>query len=115
MSSTNKFFIKKSINPKEGNISGITAVNICDRHLITGDEKGNVVTYEFGQNDILNKIKETNLKSRIEKILVYPNRKLAFILVGGEVYCVKIPLMQNVQSILKTKDTVNIFFFISPK
>ena len=110
MSSTNKFFIKKSINPKEGNISGITAVNICDRHLITGDEKGNVVTYEFGQNDILNKIKETNLKSRIEKILVYPNRKLAFILVGGEVYCVKIPLMQNVQSILKTKDTVNIFF-----
>ena len=61
MSSTNKFFIKKSINPKEGNISGITAVNICDRHLITGDEKGNVVTYEFGQNDILNKIKETIL------------------------------------------------------
>ena len=40
MSSQSKFYTKKNIDPKES-ISSITAVNISDKHLITGDEQGN--------------------------------------------------------------------------
>ena len=109
MSTQNKFFIKKNIDPREGNVTGITAVNICDKILITGDEKGNLVTYEFGQNDKLNKIKETSFKSKIEKILVLQNIKISFVLVGGEIYFVKLPQMQIVQSLFKSKDLVNAF------
>ena len=109
MSTQNKFFIKKNIDPKEGNITGITAVNICDKHLITGDEKGNLIIYEFGQNDKLNKIKETSFKSKIDKILVIPSNKISYVLVGGEIYFVKLPQMQVIQSLFKSKDIVNAF------
>ncbi len=109
MSTKNKFFIKKNIDPKEGNITGITAVNICDKHLITGDEKGNLIIYEFGQNDKLNKIKETSFKSKIDKILVIPSNKISYVLVGGEIYFVKLPQMQLIQNLFKSKDIVNAF------
>ena len=109
MSTQNKFFIKKNIDPKEGNITGITAVNICDKHLITGDEKGNLIIYEFGQNDKLNKIKETSFKSKIDKILVIPSNKISYVLVGGEIYFVKLPQMQLIQNLFKSKDIVNAF------
>ena len=42
LANKNKFFSKKTIDPKDANITGITAVNILDQHLITGDEKGNI-------------------------------------------------------------------------
>ena len=109
MSTQNKFFIKKNIDPKEGNITGITAVNICEKHLITGDEKGNLIIYEFGQNDKLNKIKETSFKSKIDKILVIPSNKISYVLVGGEIYFVKLPQMQLIQNLFKSKDIVNAF------
>ena len=109
MSAQNKFFIKKNIDPKEGNITGITAVNICDKILITGDEKGNLCTYEFGQNDKLNKVKETSFKSKIEKILVHSSLKAALVLVSGEIYFIKLPLMQTIQTLFKSKDIINAF------
>ena len=109
MSSQNKFFIKKKIDPNEGGVAGITAVNICDKYLITGDEKGNLCTYEFGSNDKLNKIKDTSFKSKIEKILVHPSLKAAFVLVGGEIYYIKLPSMQAIQTLFKSKDIINAF------
>ena len=111
MSNQNKFFNKKNIDPKNSNITSITAVNICDKHLITGDDKGNLITYEFSQNDTLNKINELNppFKSKVEKIIVHATRKIAFVLSGGEVYFVKMPLMQIVQPVFKAKDIINVF------
>ena len=111
MSNRNKFFNKKNIDPKNSNITSITAINICDKHLITGDEKGNLITYEFSQNDTLNTIKELNppFKSKVEKIIVHATRKIAFVLSGGEVYYVKIPLISVAQPLFKAKDIINVF------
>ena len=47
MSSKNKFFSKKIIDPKGGDITGITAVNILDEHLITGNDKGKQFFFLF--------------------------------------------------------------------
>ena len=110
MSTQNKFFIKKNIDPKEGNITGITAINICDKHLIIGDDKGYITTFEFGQQDKLNKLKEYNFKTKIDKILVLPSYKIALVLSGGEIHYVKIPLMQTVQNLFtKSPKAVNVF------
>lgn len=111
MSNRNKFFNKKNIDPKNSNITSITAINICDKHLITGDEKGNLITYEFSQNDTLNTINELNppFKSKVEKIIVHATRKIAFVLSGGEVYYVKIPLISVAQPLFKAKDIINVF------
>ena len=109
MSSQSKFYTKKNIDPKES-ISSITAVNISDKHLITGDEQGNLIVYEFGEKGLIVCKKSTpGSKTRIDKIVTHHSRKIAFVLVGGEVYYVKLPLMQVVQSLFKTKDTINIF------
>ena len=100
MSSQSKFFIQKNIDPKEGNISGITAVNITDKYLITGNGEGILTTYEFGQ-DKLTKIQDCKFNSKIEKILVPPNRKYVFVFAGNDVYVVQIPLMKDPSSIYK--------------
>ena len=109
MSNQNKFFIRKNIDPKEGNILGITAVNISDKHLVIGDDKGNLISYEFGTSERLIKIKSLNHNnSKIEKILVPPLKKMAFALANGELFYVKLPTMDTVQSLIK-KDTINAF------
>ena len=111
MSNKNKFFSKKTIDPKDVTITGITAVNILDQHLITGDEKGNIATYEFSKNDTLFEVKKTNLssKAKIEKIEIQNSKKYAFVLVGGEVFYVNIPTLTKTASLFKSKDTINIF------
>ena len=109
MSNQNQFFIKKNIDPKEGGISGITAVNICDKHLIVGDEKGNLISYEFGTNEKLIKIKSLNYNgAKIDKILVLPSRKVAFVLANNDLFYVKLPSMEKVQNLIK-KDAINAF------
>jgi hypothetical protein len=105
MSSQSKFFIQKNIDPKEGNISGITAVNINDRYLITGNGDGILTTYQYGQ-DKLSKIQDYNFKSKIEKILVPSNPKAAFILAGTEVHYVQIPLMKEISNLFKKEQPV---------
>ena len=105
MSSQSKFFIQKNIDPKEGNISGITAVNINDRYLITGNGDGILTTYQYGQ-DKLSKIQDYNFKSKIEKILVPSNPKAAFILAGTEVHYVQIPLMREISNLFKKEQPV---------
>ena len=111
MSNKNKFFSKKTIDPKDVTITGITAVNILDQHLITGDEKGNIATYEFSKNDTLFEVKKANLssKAKIEKIEIQNSKKYAFVLVGGEVFYVNIPTLTKTASLFKSKDTINIF------
>ena len=108
MSSQSKFFTQKNIDPKEGNLSVISAVNMNDKYLITGNENGVLVSYEFGQ-DRLYKNQEITFKSRIEKILLPPSIKVAFVLVGGEIYYVQIPLMKEITSLFK-KETVTAAF-----
>ena len=111
MSSKNKFFSKKNIDPKDANITGITAVNISDRNLITGDEKGNIVTYEFSKNDTLIEVRKENLsqKAKIDKIIIHPSKKNAFVLVGGEVFYANLPSLSKLAPLFKSKDFVNIF------
>ena len=110
MSKKSKFFSKKTIDPKGQPITGITAVNILDDHLITGDDKGNLVTYEFSKSDTLIELKKYNCnQKKIEKIVVQNSKKYIFILTGGEVYYANMPLLNKIQPILKTKDTINIF------
>ena len=111
MSSKNKFFSKKIIDPKGGDITGITAVNILDEHLITGNDKGIIVTYEFSKSDnTLIEVNSANLNSKkIEKIVIQNSRKYVFILAGGEVFYANIPILNKNQSILKSKDTINVF------
>ena len=110
MSSQSKFYIKKNIDPKEG-ISSITAVNISDKHLIIGDEQGYIATFEFGEISGLTLCSKLipGSKTRIDKIVTHPTKKIAFVLVGGEVYYIKLPEMKVVQSLFKSKDAINIF------
>ncbi len=82
MSNQNKFFNKKKLDTK--NVT-ITAVNISGINLVTGDEKGVLSVYEISKSNKLVPVKEINLKSKIEKICVPPNRKIAFVLAGGDV------------------------------
>ena len=109
MSSKNELFIKKNVDPKEGSLSKISAVNICENFLITGNEKGNLITYEFGSSNTLYKLKEISFKYKIEKILVPSSGRMAFVLVNKEVNYVKIPLM-NIVQVFKIGDiVVNVF------
>ena len=106
MSSQNKFFNKKKLDTKNVNIS---AVNISGMNLITGDEKGALCCYEISKSNRLVLVKELNLKSRIEKICVPPNRKIAFVLAGGDVHFTNLPKMDNFQSLFRAKDITGVF------
>ena len=106
MSNQNKFFNKKKLDTK--NVT-ITAVNISGMNLVTGDEKGVLGVYEISKSNKLVPVKEINLKSKIEKICVPPNRKIAFVLAGGDVYYTNLPKMDNTQALFKTKDITNVF------
>ena len=111
MSSKNKFFHKKNIDPKDANITGLTAVNITDRNLITGDDKGNIVTYEFSQSGNLIEVKSVllNPKAKVDKIIIHPSKNNAFVLIGGDVYYANLPSLKKTTPIFKSKDIVNVF------
>ena len=74
--SEQKMFTKKKLGATSSNI---TAVNIYEKNLITGDDKGNIIIYQLKKSE-LKTIKKFKLESQIEKICISHDKKIAFIL-----------------------------------
>ena len=104
MSKKDKFFNKVKLGEKE---SKITAAAISEKHLITGEVNGTVTCYEI-LNKKVNPVKEQSGKNKIDKILIPPNRKIAFILTGGEVILGNIPSFSNYKQLIK-KDVADMY------
>ena len=109
MSKQNKFFNQKELDTKNAKISSVSSVNISGKNLITGDEKGNLRTYEISEDNKLNLSKEVNLKSKIEKICIPENRRIAFILSGGDIHYTNIPNMDNTKALFNSRDIVGLY------
>ena len=109
MSKKDKFFTKVRIDDKE---EKITAVNIFETNLITGDANGNLVTYKILDKKKLQQSARHTLKNKIEKILIPPNKKIAFVLSGGEVFYCNLPSLSSVKSLIKEKNIADIFLNI---
>ena len=106
MSKQDKFFTKVKLDSKD---TKITAVNIIGTNLITGDANGNITTYEITDKRKLNQVAQKTLKGKIEKILIPPERKIAFILSGGEVFFFNLPSLSYSKSLIKDKNASDIF------
>ena len=108
MSKKDKFFTKVkigSLDPK------LTAINISGKHIITGESNGNLTTYEIGDKK-LTQVCQKQLKSKIEKILVPPNKKIAFVLSEGEINFYNLPSLSFSKSLIKDKSYSDIFINI---
>ena len=109
MSKQDKFFTKVRLWTSD---TKLTAVNIVGTNLITGDEKGQINTYEISDKKKLLPVAKANLKGKIEKILIPPNRKIAFVLSGGEITFYNLPNLSYFKSLLKDKNASDIFINI---
>ena len=109
--SSEKLFNKTKLATKEINI---TAVGISGRNLITGESNGTLRVFEIKQKQFLS-ISETKLESKIDKICIPKNRKIAFILSGGDVYFINLPQMDSPQQIFKSKDIANLYVNLDDK
>ena len=109
MSKQDKFFTKVNLFTND---TRITAINIIGTTLITGDEKGVINTYEINDKKGLVSLSKTNLKSKIDKILIPPNRKIAFILCGGEITFFNLPSLSYFKTLIKDKNSADIFINI---
>ena len=98
-------FSLKKIGAKSSNI---TAVNIYEKNLITGDDKGNIIIYQLKKSEI-KKIKEFKLESQIEKICISYDKKLAFILSGGNIFYITLLILDELKPFLQTNDVAMIF------
>ena len=106
MSKQDKFFTKVRLETKDAKL---TAVNIYGTNLITGDANGFITTYEITDKKKLNQVAQKSLKSKIDKILIPPERKIAFILSGGEVYFYNLPSLSFSKSLIKDKNAQDIY------
>ena len=98
-------FTKKKLGAKSSNI---TAVNIYEKNLITGDDKGNIIIYQLKKSEI-KLIKEFKLESQIEKICISHDKKLAFILSGGNVFYINLLKLEELNPFLQTNDIAMAF------
>ena len=109
MSKHDKFFTKVKLGSNE---TRITAVNIIGTNLITGDEKGTIITYEISDKKGLVQLSKTNIKNKIDKILIPPNKKIAFVLSGGEITFFNLPSLSYFKTLIKDKNCADIFINI---
>ena len=113
MSKQDKFFTKVKLGSSE---TKITAINIWGTNLITGDEKGVLITYEISEKKKLVEVNRTNLKNKIDKIIIPPNRKIAFVLSGGEVIYYNLPSLSYSKSLVKDKNVADMYInTVDPK
>ena len=103
--SSEKLYNQKKLETKKENI---TAVDIFERNLLTGDDQGKLTLYNI-KTDNLAIIKETKFHSKIDKICIPPTLKIAFIQSGNEIFFVNIPKIDNPQSLFKIKDVENFY------
>ena len=103
--SSEKLYTQKKLETKKENI---TAVDIFERNLLTGDDQGKLTLYNI-KTDNLTIIKETKFHSKIDKICIPPTRKIAFIQSGNEIFFVNIPKIDNPQSLFKIKDVEHFY------
>ena len=108
MSKKDKFFTKVKIGTLDPKL---TAINISGKHLITGDVNGFLTTYEIGDKKLI-QVKQVSLKNKVDKILVPPNKKIAFILSEGEIYFYNLPTLSFSQLLIKDKNYSDIFINI---
>ena len=108
MSKQDKFFTKVKLFEKE---TKITASAILEKMLITGDMGGVITSYKIIDRK-LDRIAEHSLKGKIDKILIPSNRKIAFILSGGEIHVCDLPKLDNFRQIIKGKDFIDIYLNI---
>ena len=92
----NNTFSKKKIGTTNLNI---TAVNIYGKNLIIGDDKGNIIIYQLKKSEVKT-LKEFKLDSKIEKICIPFDKKVAFILSDGDVYYINLKTLNNPKSSL---------------
>jgi len=88
----------------------MTAMDAIENYIITGDEKGNLYTYEIndkevGQFALSNSINV--VKGKIDQIKCLNHLKLAYVLINGIFYIFNIP---RLDLILNTKQTFNNIF-----
>ena len=98
--SEKNMFSKKKLAAKSSNI---TAVNIYEKNLITGDDKGNIIIYQLKKSE-LKIIKEFKLESQIDKICISFDKKLAFILSGGNIFYINLLILDELKPFLQTND-----------
>ena len=87
----NNTFSKKKIGTTNLNI---TAVNIYGKNLIIGDDKGNIIIYQLKKSEVKT-LKEFKLDSKIEKICIPFDKKIAFILSDGDVFYINLKTLNN--------------------
>ena len=105
MSKKDKFFTKVKIGTQD---IKLTAVNISGKHLITGQSSGELTTYEIGDKKLI-EVSQKSLKKNIDKILIPPNKKIAFVLCEGEIYFYNLPSLSFSQLLIKDKNYSDIF------
>ena len=108
MSKKDKFFTKVkigSLDPK------LTAINIFGKNIITGESNGNLTTYEIGDKKVV-QVNQKQLKNKIDKILIPPNKKIAFVLSEGEIFFYNLPSLSFSQLLIKDKNYSDIFINI---
>ena len=103
--SEQKMFTKKKLGATSSNI---TAVNIYERNLITGDDKGNIIIYQLKKSE-LKTIKKFKLESQIEKICISHDKKIAFILSAGNIFYISLLILDELKPFLQTNDIVMAF------
>ena len=104
--SQEKLFNQIKLESKKANI---TAVNIIGRNLITGENNGTINVYEIKKNKLL-PVSEAKMQSKIEKICVPPDQKVAFVLSGGNVFFINVPKIENPQPLFQGKEIADIYF-----
>ena len=98
-------FSKKRLGAKNINI---TTVDIYDKNLIIGDDKGNIIIYQLKKSE-LKTLKEFKLESKIDKICISHDKKIAFILSGGNVHYISLLKLEELKPLLQSNDIALIY------
>lgn len=75
----------------------LSAVDSTDNYFITGDEKGNICSYELStqNNNMTLDHQQFVLKGKIEQIKCLPHLNMAFVLVNGNLFGYSIPRLDQ--------------------
>jgi hypothetical protein len=98
--SESKFFNK--INITDIKDIKITAIDLHNNYLITGDANGVVHTYEIKPNNKFIQAGEITTKNKIDQIITLSNLNICLILSAGELLAANLPSLNNKTQLIKS-------------
>jgi hypothetical protein len=98
--SESKYFNK--INITDIKDIKITAIDLHNNYLITGDANGVVHTYEIKPNNKFIQAGEITTKNKIDQIITLSNLNICLILSAGELLAANLPSLNNKTQLIKS-------------